>query len=79
VLLEDGTAGEVIDLEARAGSFSGTVSEDTAMTQHAHALPPPMPKDPRPQDHATTPQQEFCRLDEAAFAFPPGAKQLGLL
>src|SRR5439155_24676312 len=33
----------------------------------------------RSQDHATTPQQEFRRLDEATVALPPGADQCGLL
>lgn len=30
----------------------------------------------RPQHDATTPEQKFCRLDEATVAIPPGAKHL---
>jgi hypothetical protein len=33
----------------------------------------------RPEDHAATPQDEFCRLNVAAFFLPPGAEQLGFL
>ncbi len=33
----------------------------------------------RPEDHATTSEQELCWLDEATFALPPGAQHLGFL